>query len=457
MTRRQLRWVIGTGVAGVAGLAVGVVGLYAAVMRAPEAARREAAAAGLPTSLEELAAAVRPVDTDRTSRPSWLSDLRRLRNDRRERDLFKALQPVRDYADDLAKGQVVDPDGEFRERLLADLRSAQRDYENHVALARRMVADESRLDPTTQTVRASDAPDRVTLDDVIHARWFADVDSEVTQWLDGSAPVQLEIFQLRASVWAQRHAAEWLDAEIRTWGFLRNSSASFGKLHKQLDHATLAELERRLRDTDVPAEPRRVLLFSALAGHAYEISPGLPQRIVPEWPGATGERVGRFVSDFLTAQAEATFWDAYREAAPRWSGPLPKSADAVDAQKTALPIEIETPAEFGRAQATDHVAWLGLFIESVTMRRALAVAVVAERFRREHGRWPDTVGEAMASGDEAGIDPMTGGPLRITRTGAALIIYGVGADRTDHGGELPFRHASGRPRSPFNFDVLGDF
>lgn len=70
--------------------------------------------------------------------------------------------------------------------------------------------------------------------------------------------------------------------------------------------------------------------------------------------------------------------------------------------------------------------------------RCAAVAVAAERFRRANGRWPDCLDELVAAGllREVPPDPYGGRPLRLARREGRLVIYSVGVDRQDNGGNI---------------------
>jgi hypothetical protein len=71
------------------------------------------------------------------------------------------------------------------------------------------------------------------------------------------------------------------------------------------------------------------------------------------------------------------------------------------------------------------------------MRSAL-VGVAAERYRLEHGRWPESI-EALVQAGLLGavpLDPFDGQPLRFKRLADGLVIYSVGFDGVDNGGVL---------------------
>jgi hypothetical protein len=79
----------------------------------------------------------------------------------------------------------------------------------------------------------------------------------------------------------------------------------------------------------------------------------------------------------------------------------------------------------------------------VTERRRLAhvrcmiVAVAAERYRLEHGAWPESP-EKLAPGllTEVPLDPFDGKPLRYRRFVEGVVVYSVGEDGKDDGGQV---------------------
>jgi hypothetical protein len=81
-------------------------------------------------------------------------------------------------------------------------------------------------------------------------------------------------------------------------------------------------------------------------------------------------------------------------------------------------------------------------VTSATVRgqallRCAYTALALERYRQKHGRWPDDL-PALVPGQLGALplDPYDGKPLRYRRTGRGVIIYSVGADVQDNGGNL---------------------
>jgi len=64
--------------------------------------------------------------------------------------------------------------------------------------------------------------------------------------------------------------------------------------------------------------------------------------------------------------------------------------------------------------------------------RCARVALAAERFRLEKGRWPQSLNELKATLSEAvWTDPFDGKPLRLIERDGGIVIYSVGADLVD--------------------------
>jgi hypothetical protein len=77
---------------------------------------------------------------------------------------------------------------------------------------------------------------------------------------------------------------------------------------------------------------------------------------------------------------------------------------------------------------------------------AAAAGVAGERFRLAHQRWPESLAELVHAGllDAIPTDPFDGQALRFARLQDGLVIYSVGHDRRDNGGNI----ARDRPLEP---------
>jgi len=74
---------------------------------------------------------------------------------------------------------------------------------------------------------------------------------------------------------------------------------------------------------------------------------------------------------------------------------------------------------------------------SVAETRCTVVGVACERFRMKHGRWPESTAALVPEFLPAvPLDPFDKRPLRFKRLDDGLVIYSVGQDRADDGGDL---------------------
>jgi hypothetical protein len=69
--------------------------------------------------------------------------------------------------------------------------------------------------------------------------------------------------------------------------------------------------------------------------------------------------------------------------------------------------------------------------------RSLIACLAAERYRQKHGTWPATVAD-LAPSELSAVpqDPFDGQPLRMRRLPDGVVIYSVGRDMIDDGGNL---------------------
>jgi hypothetical protein len=69
--------------------------------------------------------------------------------------------------------------------------------------------------------------------------------------------------------------------------------------------------------------------------------------------------------------------------------------------------------------------------------RATLAAVAAERYRRIHGTWPESLGALVPDFlAKVPLDPYDGQPLRLRHRDPGLVIYSVGPDGHDDDGNL---------------------
>jgi hypothetical protein len=89
----------------------------------------------------------------------------------------------------------------------------------------------------------------------------------------------------------------------------------------------------------------------------------------------------------------------------------------------------DTPTyAFGRARSYHlDLAWM----------RSAIVMVAVERYRLAHGRWPESLTDLVPLFlERVPVDPYDGAPLRLGRFPEGVILYSVGEDGQDNGGNL---------------------
>jgi hypothetical protein len=73
--------------------------------------------------------------------------------------------------------------------------------------------------------------------------------------------------------------------------------------------------------------------------------------------------------------------------------------------------------------------------------RCMTAILATERYRQTHKHWPDSLNQLCPRFLSAvSLDPYDGAPLRYQRANDGVMIYTVGMDRVDDGGNLDFEH-----------------
>ena len=80
---------------------------------------------------------------------------------------------------------------------------------------------------------------------------------------------------------------------------------------------------------------------------------------------------------------------------------------------------------------------LTIFQSHQAVLRCMLIAIAAERHRLRHGAWPGSTAELVSAFlPELPLDPFNGQELRYKRLPDGIVIYSVGADGTDEGGQI---------------------
>jgi hypothetical protein len=78
----------------------------------------------------------------------------------------------------------------------------------------------------------------------------------------------------------------------------------------------------------------------------------------------------------------------------------------------------------------------GHFLATHAQMRSAQVALAAECYRRAHGDWPQALTELVPEHlPTVPLDPFDGEPLRYRRTERGVVIYSVGENGRDDGGD----------------------
>jgi hypothetical protein len=89
----------------------------------------------------------------------------------------------------------------------------------------------------------------------------------------------------------------------------------------------------------------------------------------------------------------------------------------------------------------------GGLLRTHALLRCAVVALAAERYRLAHGDWPRSLTDLVPAYLPAvPLDPFDGQPLRYRRTGTGAVIYSVGEDGRDDGGDPSRPTEAGPPR-----------
>jgi hypothetical protein len=114
--------------------------------------------------------------------------------------------------------------------------------------------------------------------------------------------------------------------------------------------------------------------------------------------------------------------------------------EAEKSQPDALLARAEELASTDRRLTQVFSDMRSFFVDDFRARarlRSAVAALAAERFRRVHGRWPASLEELVpAFLKDVPRDPFDGQILRFRRLSDGVVIYSVGSDRADDGGQV---------------------
>jgi hypothetical protein len=78
-----------------------------------------------------------------------------------------------------------------------------------------------------------------------------------------------------------------------------------------------------------------------------------------------------------------------------------------------------------------------IFLDTLARLRCAVTGLAVERYRIQTGQWPQSLANLVPQYlPEVQFDPFDGAALRYRRLEDGVVIYSVGWDRKDHGGQL---------------------
>jgi len=117
------------------------------------------------------------------------------------------------------------------------------------------------------------------------------------------------------------------------------------------------------------------------------------------------------------------------------------------AKLQAMRMSIENVPKLARILVLRRDALIESFHRDIAYMRCAITMVAAERFRNANGNWPKRIEDLVPNFlAHMPIDPYDGKPLRMLRTKEGLVIYSIGEDGIDNGGQLDERP----PRKAFD-------
>ena len=194
----------------------------------------------------------------------------------------------------------------------------------------------------------------------------------------------------------------------------------------------LDRLQQDLRASDAKETLRLGMLGERVAG--------IQQFDGPDFGGAGGGSLFFKVTQRGSFLEFLQYWDTMIRAAEE---PWPQALEAFKVagqQAQAKARGGASPARVGRVLT----ALLAPAVEAFTtatargaaMNRATDAAIACERYRRKHGKLPEALEELVPDFlPEVPADPFDGEPLRYLVAEDGYLVYSVGPDATDHGGQ----------------------
>jgi hypothetical protein len=241
---------------------------------------------------------------------------------------------------------------------------------------------------------------------------------------------------------------------------LQHAARSFGdqpELMAQLVRSAgnvigVAAIERTLAQNDFTAasEPALKRLQTVLAGELDEPTmvfamrgerAGIHQLLQAYEEGKIDQKFMAGTFEEILASRVPGYLARQRAALLLWQTDFIEALKLPQAETEQRLPALKKRAENAPTLARGMVYVMGLRQENLQTQAKLGCAVTAlaaERFRLAHHRWPETLDVLVKTGFLAAslADPFDGKPLRLKRVADGLIIYSVGRDQSDNGGNI---------------------
>src|SRR5262249_29944856 len=116
--------------------------------------------------------------------------------------------------------------------------------------------------------------------------------------------------------------------------------------------------------------------------------------------------------------------------------------------------DIEKAPKIVRLFAAAHKKFDSACQRSEAQMQCMIVALAVERYRLKHGHWPQTLAEVGPEFLKAiPLDPFDGQPLRYRCVADGVIIYSVGPDGVDDGGNIQRQKPTNEPGTDLGFQL----
>jgi hypothetical protein len=202
--------------------------------------------------------------------------------------------------------------------------------------------------------------------------------------------------------------------------------------------ASLAAAQRALEREEAELPAGVVMAFRGERALSHRMMQAMEDgRLSLSASGGTpslGERFSDLVNTGMVRHSHAVYLRYMTEAIRLARAPGPEQ---IARRKELLTAPVDRRAALAALMmpAADKV--LGAEWRQLARLRCAVAAVAAERYRRAHGRWPESL-EALVPAYLARVpaDPYDGKPLRLRRLDDGVVIYSVGPDQTDNGGKI---------------------